>query len=384
MELKNLHQQIRQLVTLEKSEAPLISCYLNLENGVAGYRVFMDERIALLRKSFSGNTRRTLEEAFGRLETYLANELQADAKGAAVFVRGGKQPFFLPLQFRVPLPNWLAVDEVPNVYHLVELKDTYHRYVVVMTNEESARIFEVNLGAVTEQIWKERPELRDRVDHGWTKEHYQHHRREQAEQFIKEKIKIVDRLMSAGGHTHLILAGEPRMVSRLQRSLPKHLAAKVVDIVAATPRDSISDIVAATISAFVEREEVESQAMVDRLQHELNTNGLAAVGTTESLNALRWGQADVLVLAKAYESETGWACVGCGAMGADNKVPAVCPECGEKKIREVNVKEEMVRLAEKNNCKVEIVNHSDMLMAMGGVGCLLRYQLMMMETGKES
>ena len=53
-----------------------------------------------------------------------------------------------------------------------------------------------------------------------------------------------------------------RIVSRLQRSLPKHLAAKVVDIVATTPRENISDIVAATISAFVEREKVESQAMV--------------------------------------------------------------------------------------------------------------------------
>lgn len=384
MELKNLHQHLRNLVTLEKTAAPVISCYLNFENGVTGYRVFMDARVTLLRKSFSGNMRRYFEEALGRIETYLATEWLEGAKGVAVFARGGDKPFFLPMQFRVPLPNWIAVDDVPNVYHLVELKDTYHRYVVVFTTEENARIFEVNLGTITEQIWTERPELRERVDRGWTKEHYQHHRREQTEQFIKEKIKIVDRLMSAGGHTHLILAGEPRMVSRLQHALPKHLAAKVVDIVAATPRDNISDIVAATISAFVEREEVESQGIVDRLQREVNTNGLAAVGAAESLNALRWGQADVLVLAKAYEPEAGWSCTACGAMGADGKKPATCPECGEKKIREANMKEEMVRLAEKNGCKVEIVNHSDMLMMMGGVGCLLRYQLMMMEAGKES
>lgn len=375
MELKNLHQHIRNLVTLEKSEAPIISCYLNLENGVAGYRVFMDERIALLRKSFSGNTRRMLEETFGRVETYLASELQADAKGTAVFVRGGKQPFFLSLQFRVPLPNWLAVDEVPNVYHLVELKDTYHRYVVVLTNEDNARIFEVNLGTVTEQIWKERPELRERVDRGWTKEHYQHHRREQTEHFIKEKIKIIDRLMAQGGHTHLILAGEPRMVSRLQRALPKHVAAKVVDVVATTPRDNVSDIVAATISAFVEREEMESQAMVERLQREINTNGLAVIGAVDSLNALRWGQTDVLILAKAYAPAAGWLCSACDAIGAESKKPAACPECGEKKVRDTDLKEAMVRLAEKHGCKVEIVNQSEPLLRLGGVGCLLRYAL---------
>ena len=30
MELKNLRQHIRTLVTLEETEAPVISCYLNL------------------------------------------------------------------------------------------------------------------------------------------------------------------------------------------------------------------------------------------------------------------------------------------------------------------------------------------------------------------
>ena len=36
----------------------------------------------------------------------------------------------------------------------------------------------------------------------------------------------------------------------------------------------------------------------------------------------------------------------------------------------------MVKLAEKSGCPVEVVNHSDFLMAQGGVGCLLRYHLM--------
>lgn len=375
MELKNLHQHIRQLAMLEKSEAPIISCYLNLEGGVTGYRTFMDERVTLLRKNFDGNQRRFFEEALGRVEAYIATEGLEGAKSVAVFSRGGNASFFLPLQFRVPLPNWIAVDDMPNVYHLVELKDTYHRYVVAVTTAAMARIFEVNLGAVTEQIWKERPELRERVDHGWTKEHYQHHRREQTEHFIKEKIKIIDRLISQGGHTHLILAGEPRMVSRLQRALPKHVAAKVIDIVATMPRDSISDIVAATISAFVEREEIESRAMVDRLQREINTNGLAVVGAVDSLNALRWGQTDVLIMAKAYAPVAGWLCSACEAIGAESKKPAACPECGEKKVRETDLKEAMVRLAEKHGCKVEIVNQSEPLLRLGGVGCLLRYAL---------
>lgn len=376
MELKDLQKHIRHLVTLEITEAPVISCYFNLEPGVADCRQFMEARATSLRKSLPKATQRHFEEALRRIDAYITAETFSESKGLAVFARSGDNPLFLPLQFHVPLPNWMVADEVPNVYHLVELKDTYHRYVVIHTTAEVARIWEINLGAVTEQIWRERPELQIRVDRSWTKEHYQHHRKAQTDQFINEKIKILDRLMSAGGHTHLILAGEPRMILSVQRALPKHLAAKLIDIVATTPKESISEVVAATISTFVAREEMESVSFVDRLQREVNANGPAVIGVSDSLNALRWGQADVLILAKAYEPEPGWVCSACGAAGLDHAKPAACSECGEKQIRVINVKEEMVRMAERNACKVEIVNHSEVLMTFGGVGCLLRYSSM--------
>ena len=375
MELKNLQKHIRYLATMEETEAPVISCYLNLELGLPWYRNALDERVALLRKTLTGATRRLFEEALDHIEAFIATELLLDAKGAVIFSRAGEKPLFLPLQFRMPLPNWFAVYPVPNIYHRVELKDTYHHFVVMISTEQSARVLEINLGAVTEEIWKERPELRDRISTGWTKEHYQHHRKAQTEQFIAEKIKILDRLMSAGGYTHLILAGDTRITALVKQALPKHLSAKLVDIVAASPRDKISDVVAATVSSFVMREEMESLVMVDRLQREINTNGLAVAGTEAALTALMWGQADVLVIAKAYESEPGWLCASCSMKGDKSQRPKACPQCGGKDLNDLNLKEEMVRLAEKHGCKVEIVSHSDVLMMLGGVGCLLRYRM---------
>jgi hypothetical protein len=40
-----------------------------------------------------------------------------------------------------------------------------------------------------------------------------------------------------------------------------------------------------------------------------------------------------------------------------------------------SLKEELVRLAARNDCQVEVVNDSVILMAYGGAGCLLRYLL---------
>ena len=104
----------------------------------------------------------------------------------------------------------------------------------------------------------------------------------------------------------------------------------------------MSHVVEATLSSFIEREQQESMSIVERLREELYTNGLAVVGSDACIRALETGQVDVLVLAIENNPED---------------------------------REELVRLAERQDCEVELVKQSDMLMQLGGVGCLLRYRL---------
>lgn len=377
--LTELKKHIRTLITLETTDAPMISCYLNLnagkwEEGGGGGRNVFRERRALLRQCLTGETKALFEEALHEIELYLEKQLLPESNGVAIFARGGERSFFLPLQFQVPLPNWIVVDVIPNVYHLVELNDTYHRFVLLLMTEKSARILDINLGAVTEEVWAERPELRDRVGSGWSKTHYQHHREQQTERFMADEIQILNRLLSAGGHTHLILAGDPNMTARMREALPKHLAEKLVDTVHASERDTLPDIVAATNSLFVEHEEAESLDRVRELERVINTHGLAVAGTAASLRVLKEGQADVLIMAKAYQPDPGWACVRCGEIRTAPSKPITCMACLGFELHEVDLQEKMVRLAEENGVEVEIVGHSDLLMELGGVGCLLRYQ----------
>lgn len=342
MELKNLQKHIRTLATLEETNAPVISCYLNLEKSLAASQSFIRGRAGVLRKILFGEGLAGFDEALAQVEAFVGTELLPEAKGVAIFARGGELPLFLPLQFRLPLPDWFAVTALPNIYHLVELKDNYHRYVVLLAYEASLRILEVNLGEATEQLWTMRPELRQRVGREWTKEHYQSHMRVQTERMIKETVDLLEQLMSAGGHTHLILAGNHQVTSQVRKALPKAVAAKLVDTVVASSRDNISEVVAATLSAFIEQEEQESLAVVERLQEEVFTNGLAVVGPEESFKALQRGQVDVLIVARDMPDTL--------------------------------TKEELVRLAEKSGCQVEVVNYSEALLAFDGVGCLLRYR----------
>jgi rubrerythrin len=267
----------------------------------------------------------------------------------------------------------ISVESTPNIYHLVEIKDNYDRYVVLFATEESARILGINLGAITQDIWKSRPDLRRRGNNEWTKERFQDHRRERGKQFVRDQIRIADQLMSAGGYGHLIVAGSVRMTAEIRQALPKHLQAKLVDVVSANANDRISDVVAATLQSFLDHEESESLEVVEKLLKQIHLHGLAVAGPGPSMVALRAGQADILVLAKDYQSGAAWLCPACGSAAAQANAPAVCPQCACATLRQFGSKEEMVRLAEQTRCGVEVVEHSDALMQLGGVGCLLRY-----------
>ena len=373
MQLDELRTHVRTLASLEPSDAPVISCYVAAADTTLDWRALLGRRGEILARTLPETGRAPFAEAWQRVQEYLLRELKPETKGAAVFARGGNLPLFLALQFPVPLPHWITVDATPNLYHLMELKDTYHRFVVLLSTENSARILEVNLGAVTENIWLEQPATRARIGSGWTRQHYQHHRREQTEQFIREKIRVLEQLMSAGGHTHLILAGDPAMTVRVQTQLPAHLPDKLVSRLDAWQPHDVSRVVRDALTAFVLHEQAESLAMVDKLLRELRTGGLAVIGAVACLQALYRAQADALVIDRDCVAEPAWQCEPCGAFVAQPVAPSACPNCRQPGLHAVNSREEMMRLAGQHGCHVEVVNDSQPLRHLGGVGCLLRY-----------
>ncbi len=373
MDLKELQKHIRRLATLEESSDIVISCYLALQNGRVVNGEAFSKRLRLLRASVALEQLQGFDEAVDHIGEYLGSELSTESVGIAVFARGGVEPFFLPLQFQVPVPDWIMGGPCPNIFHLVELKDTYHRFVILISTEEWARILEVNLGEITQELWRERPELQQRVKQGWSKEKYLRHRRHHSEKFFKEKIDVLEKLMAQGGHKHFLLAGSPRLTGQIRSLLPKHLSEKLIDTVSTSSGDKIPDIVRTAIEMFVEEEENDSRAVLDTLLDEFHGNGLGVAGISSTIRALHQGRVDVLVIAKGFEVETGWRCRHCQYIGENYQTTESCAECGLKDLEATELKEEMIRLAERTGCRVEVVNYDDRLIEFQGVGALLRF-----------
>jgi hypothetical protein len=374
--LDELKQHVTLLASVEESDAPFISCYLNLEDKPDSWRKTLDDRARVLRRLLNGNDLADFEEALGKIETWLATDLLSEAKGAALFVRGTfGGAFMLPMQFAAPLPNWFAVYPTPNIYHLVELKDNYHRYVVFMALQDRVSILEVNLGAATIQAWLSQSGLRTRVGSEWARSHYQIHREHRGDRFLREKIAVLEQLMCADGHTHLILAGDPGITARVRHALPNDLAEKLVDVLPVSKRDRPTEVVMLTLASFLEHEEQESRTVAERLIEGLRSQNLAVAGSAATLDALRWGEVDILVMANDYQPDPGWTCTVCQSIGTETPETSVCPHCGHESVRPLDIREALLRLAGQSECPVEVVEQSDALVSLGGVGCLLRTRL---------
>jgi protein required for attachment to host cells/ribosomal protein L7Ae-like RNA K-turn-binding protein len=372
--MESLRRNIATLACVEATDAPFVSCYLNLEQGKSSFDKVLEERAVAVRSTLADAARADFDTALRQIKAYLYEQLRPDAKGVALFSRHFRDgAFFLPMQFAAPLPNWLAVYDVPNLFHLMALKDTYHRYIVLLATRAWVRILEVNLGAATIQAWTEQPALRERVGREWTKEHYASHRRERTSRFLKEQIDLLGQLMAEGRHTSVILAGDPHLTGEIRRALPKSVASKLIDTIPTASRDAQEDVVTATLSAFVEWEEQDSQAIAARFIKGIRAQGRAVAGATACYEALRQRRADTLLLAQDASPKRGWICATCHAIRVERNVPHLCLECGKPTVRLIDPMAELVRLAGQQDCPVEVIAHCDPLMTLGGIGCLLRY-----------
>ena len=373
--LTELHQHISVLANVDESSGPFFSFYLDLSGEEEIWRDAIDQRTRTLRRLLNGNDLLDFEEALVSVEQWLKTEANPQALGAAIFFRGSSAgAFMLPMQFEAPLPNLLAVYPTPNIFHLIALKDNYHRYIVLLAMEDRATILEVNLGAATIEAWLERSELSERVGIEWSRSHYQIHRSTRGDRFFKEKIAILKTLMRSGDQSHLIIAGDPQITRPLVNALPPELANQLVDVIPASMRDKQSDIVVATLSSFLEHEERESQAVAEALVEGVKQENLAVADTAATMAALRWGEVDTLVMDSSYQPDPGWTCAVCESMGTNAPETAVCLQCGSNSVRPLNIKEALLRLAQQSDCRIEIVEHSSALASIGGVGCLLRYR----------
>lgn len=366
-----LKSHLKTLIALPESEDSVFSFYINLERSPAGTIHAIRNELNQLRQLLDEEKRAQCLEAEAVVEHFVAKEAHPLTKSAAIFFRGGDKPFYLPIQFQLPMNDQIVIERMPHIVPLIEFKDRYDRYVVLISTEEEARIVEVVLGEVSKQQWIERPELRKRIGREWTREHYQNHRRGRTDKFIKEKIALLEQVFSQGGYGHLILTGSPKLVARVNANLPKHLQEKVIEAMNVVPKNDGTDIVMSTIHAFVDEELHESKQNLKRLEGIVLSDGPASIGIALCEQAFQQHQVDMLLITRDEDTIKQLENTALSELDVENEAAAM----GRKQSTSLkNRREQILKMAIEQDVAIEFVPPGSFLDKFDGVGVLLRYK----------
>jgi len=342
MKTENMDRIVARLLEVKATDAPMLSAFATVdEQGIRSLLAEFDAKADLARSRFQGDRLAAFMDAYEDIRNYLTSDFSSETKGIAIYSRWGEAPFFLPLEFEVPLNQSLVIDTLPHLYPLIELRDRYDKFLLVLMETEKARIIGTSLGSVVHDVVSVIPELRSDAMRTLSTEHYVHIRQEGEAQLVGEKTRIIRDLVEFEGYRHILLGGNKEMCETFHNSLPADLLAMVVTREGGPLVAGQASVMEAT-KAFKEAEKSESKSRVLMLVDELLIGGLAVAGIEASLKALEDGYAEVLVLDQDFE-------------------------IGE-------MREHLIRLAVRAGIEIETVKDSGCLRQLSGVGCLLRYQ----------
>jgi hypothetical protein len=213
----------------------------------------------------------------------------------------------------------------PKLYHLTELKDDYHRYIVLLALQDCVSIVAVKLGDATVRAGLDQSGLRTCVGSEWARIHYCDYQAHRGNRFVHGKIAVLQELMRTRGHTHLILAGDPGMTAWLRHAMPGDLAEMRVDMAPASARDRQTGVIMVILSSLFEHEYNDYRSVIEYLIEGLRSLNLTVAGPAATLDALSRDEVDTRIMAGDDRPGPGWTCTACRAIGTEPRKTSICP-----------------------------------------------------------
>lgn len=383
-----LPEMIQQLTEHKSREgSPVLSLYLNFDpsnpiNRRGGYKVALDSMLKDLESQIKDESKlKHFQEDAGWVRQQA--ELLIPKSKSLLLCCDASESFFFQEDLSVRVANQVWYGDTPYVRPLMEARDEYERYGVVLSDREKARFFVISMGLISEvsDILQE-PPVKHRSaagsDHMRSQMIFQRRAAKWRQNFLEDVAERLYDIMSEYGIDRILLAGPEDVTAELQRMLPKAVLAKVVDRLriplTAKPHDVLS--VALPAIQTIEREQEEF------LVEDLTTTALktgpnvkkAVVGYAETLDAVNQGRVHRLVYPLGMQIR-GFQCAACDVLLDHAPADGMCPYCS-KPLDEV---EDMVWMASErvlaSGGKAEEIRSSGAagrLQGMGGMGAYLR------------
>jgi peptide subunit release factor 1 (eRF1) len=372
-----LRPQLEKLAVYEPRDVPVVSLYLNLapdQHGRDNYDTFVRKAFGEHIKAYKEGSaeRASLERDHERVNAYLSDEVHRASNGLALFSSSGAE-FFEAIQLDVPLDeHWLFIGSVPHLYPLAQVIDQYPRYASVLLDTNRARIFVFGAGAVERRAEVTSAKTRRSSMGGWSQARYQRRAENMHLLHVKEVVDALDRIVQHDNIQHVIVAGDDVVVPLLKEQLPKHLEARLVDVLSLERNAGEDEIIEATLEVLRQKDVETDAERVQELIGAWQGSGLGVVGPEATLRALQLGQVDELLITGTPQDLRTAKLPEDAAPG---KVKTETSAGSTANDAQWKMAGELVTRAEQTSARVRFIEDPELLKPFGGVGALLRYRI---------
>lgn len=365
---------IRELAAFRGQEAPVTTCYLDVDGRRFIRHLDYQHELDLLLRSGreQANGSRSVADDFKRIEEYVKGGFdRANTRGLAFFSCSAHD-LWRVVPVPVPVRSQIIVNSAPAVGQLELLVQDYERIGVLLADRQRARLFVFELGELVEraELIDELPrdyDERGHSDKGHAGE--RQHVEELAHQHLRHAAEVAFRLYQVQGFEHFAIGAPDAIARELESCLHPYLRERLCGRVPVPVGSGLEEIRAATIELEIEVDRRQEAELVERLRDAIGSGQKAVAGLEPVLRALHERRVEQLLVSAGY-AEAGWRCGTCDALAA---VGPNCPACSSAMQRLGDVVEDAVEDALSQGIRVAICVDNADLDVLGRVGAFLRY-----------
>jgi peptide chain release factor subunit 1 len=304
-----------------------------------------------------------LENFVKTMEKIVAYTKKHPSTNIAIFASNANG-YFKVVPLPVKVNNTIVVDASPYVRQLAEVSDEWRAFTLVLLNTNHAKIFSISCGEVLDEEEMSADIMNKHKKGGWSQARFQRLRKGSIHAFL---VEVVDELENIADE-NIIVAGPGQAKSEFLNLLPKKVREGVIAVVDVDIKDE-DGLLKQSFGIMAEKSHQEKYEVIQHLKQEILTEGLAVHGVDETIDAVKNGKAELLLVEEGFKMR-GWVCEHCQIAGTG--YATTCPNCGNK-TSEVDLIEEIIELAERTDVKVEFTDDEE-IKKLGHVAALLRYK----------
>jgi peptide chain release factor subunit 1 len=364
---------IRSLAAFKGVDAPVTSCYLDVDGGHQIRHQDLEQNVdRLLRAAAARNPDQPSVAAdLKRVADLVKGGFdRSRTRGLAVFACSAHD-FWQVFELPVAVRNQVVVNHSPYVRQLELVVDEYERFGLLLADKRRARVIVYELGEIVDSrdVSDELPWGDDAGDHSVRRDDLVGHADAAVHHHLRRAADTAFEVFKERAFERLVIGAPEEIIPELEALLHPYLKERLEARCSVAVGASDDEIRSAALAVQADVERRKEAEAVARLRDEVGAGRRGVAGLDATLLALVERRVDTLLVSTGFTAP-GWRCPSCGWMG---RVGRACPVCQQAMDPSDEVVEEAVEEALAQSCDVDVCVGNADLDVLGGIGALLRY-----------